>query len=342
MNNASKEQIDTFLKNIIDPQTFNIFAALSNLKNIDVFKEVLNLLYSNKITFMDLNRLPVIDDPSIEKLIANYKRFNKPYINEGLLPSFEVVSLLNDPTKDLAKFLLKYNEYINFNFGKEVPTIRVDSLTTNYKDGMYSDYEDFIRDFVRRVLQPLLEREQIVDVASMFPVWGSTEPKTTDFGKFIQRIYDTFLMPFQNTFNNAKLAELFVYTPEAPSTAILYMAQLNNMVTLKPFSSAINVEYNADIIKTSVHGTITYTRQELDELWENLFSIDLTLSSLTDILAYIRYKGAYINTLEQYNNGTTKNVEREIDLLIDVMTKYRLLHQEVEQLITSSLFVKAY
>ena len=44
MNNASKEQIDTFLKNIIDPQTFNIFAALSNLKNIDVFKEVLNLL----------------------------------------------------------------------------------------------------------------------------------------------------------------------------------------------------------------------------------------------------------------------------------------------------------
>ena len=66
MNNASKEQIDTFLKNIIDPQTFNIFAALSNLKNIDVFKEVLNLLYSNKITFMDLNRLPVIDDPSIK------------------------------------------------------------------------------------------------------------------------------------------------------------------------------------------------------------------------------------------------------------------------------------
>ena len=144
MINATKEQVNTFLKNIIDPQTFNIFAALSNMNNIDAFKDILNLLYSNKITFIDLNRLPVIDDTSIEKFLKNYNRFNAPYINEGMLPSYEVVSKLNDPTKALAEFLEDYNYYINYNFGKEEPTIRIDSLVTDYKDSMYSDHENSI------------------------------------------------------------------------------------------------------------------------------------------------------------------------------------------------------
>ena len=333
--------IQEFLTNSVTPETFPVFAAISNLSNLDNQRTIIDLLALRKINLTDLQSMRMIDDIAVAEFLDNYNKFKLPYLNDNIIPSQNAHGYLLDGETPLTIFLQTYNEFINAQFGKEEEVYRVNGLKVSFEDSIYLDDTDFELDFQKKVVDMLCAENSIIDVSSLInPIVFSLELSVDELG-LVQRIHDFYLKSFIDSFSNANLSKLFVWNDERPSIVLTQIATLNELANLKMLSPIVDHQLSSDIFDMSIREALVYAPEELLVLWQELYSIELGKQPLTNIIAYIRYRIAFINTLEQKNNGTIKSVlETAILQLVTYFKEYMTLHNTLESIINSRLNVK--
>ena len=338
----TENELNVYLNNVVSPTNFKIFAALSNLENVDNFKRIIDLLYFCNINLFDLANLDTIDDVAIEKFLNNYYRFRLPYINDTTVSIQNVYDQMLSTDSVLSTFLSVYNnaathEYTVVNKPKISP-----SLYTKFDiETLYTSVGDFENDFNSKVTTPLLEKYNITNISSLVPTISIPSSIHTSIAPLFQRLIDLTLKPFKDKFNNATLSEVYVWLPTRPSIAVEYSNILHGMLNLKEYSSLVKDNLLVDLTRISARSSNTFTRAELDAEWNELVNTDLTNTDLTDLIAYIRYKVAFINTLEQKHNGLIRiGLEEWLIDFIHTIHLYTELHENIGNMISSRMYVQ--
>lgn len=339
----SKEDLNIFLEENVNEKTFNLFAALFNLQDPEIYQKVMNLLYYRKINFFDLLNLPFIDDQGVQSLLDDKEKYLLPIYNSGTLTGSDVYSYLTVGTF-LTVFFNEYNLYMNDKFLdiKLNTTYNVNSYSILYKDNLYKSDNDFETDFQKKVVEPILDEYSIANISEIFPTFSPDSTLPVKYKTFLNKIINTVFLTLKSNFTNSDITSIFVLTNSHSSVVLDGYSFFTDILNLKKFNEASDTHFARDLHNLSISNKLTYSQIEINALWDELFTttFDFELST-TKSLGYIRYRMAYLITLEEKNSlSTSALMYSEFLRIYEVIEQYIQLHKKLDNLIISNLNVR--
>lgn len=345
----SETEWKNFFDKMVSPNSFQIFARLTNLKNNDNYKEILELLYYNHLNLNDLANEPLLDDLAVDTILKNRKSLITPTVTSSTENGFTAQPYLLGSSESPTALGLLVKE---FNIFLSDSVLKDEDLTgeifppiyTEFgleKGSAYSNYSDYLTDFDAKVLTPLLAEYGVAEISSIFPPLAIE--KTLDVAEleYITTTYDKLFATIKASFTNNKLAELLVWTVEKPSVFSSEIKLFNDLLNMRKYTKVIEMQLFNKIFWLSERGNGTFTESDIASLKAEILSFDIRNLPLSDSLCYVIFQWTMINTIEQNSNlPVSENFLYEYKKFYALIETFKNIYLKLADLISRKLHVK--
>lgn len=343
-------KLSTYLDKVINTNTINVYSALLNLEERDIFEEVIFLLYNNRINLRTIVSLPMIDDDNVKELLDNrrlniYPTFDFATSSDEFSPYDHILGTDETPTK-LGVLFKEYNSYMTDSVRDAIRTEGdpYSPLYTEFggeKGSIYSGYIDYLNSFESRILTPLLEKYSVLEINDIFPKLEITEDLTDFELTFINSLYHTILGKLGSYFTNTELHKMFVWTEEEPSIFTEEVTLFNELLNITRYSTVIEDNLIDAIYTLQDMGYPNPNAAMLTNMKRGILMADMKNSTVSDTLSHFVFFLTFINTLEQESNiPVNDSLLIEVNKLYSLVEEFKRLYVEVTSLITSELYIK--
>lgn len=232
----TEPEIDLFLTENVNVNTFIIFSSLLNLQDYSLYKKTIEYLMEYKISFFDLNNLvDGITDESVKEFLNEFDNtfFNHTGINYPIIvpppidPELDPPLPLPPPVFNANSYLFGITSGFNFVYNqyKDFVKLKNENSSPNRLDyslkityggniqNVYSSESSFISEFNDIVLPLVLSDMGVADIATLFPVKTSFPVASTSVSD-IRDKYDSVFRNFLSVLSNSNLYKLIIQRNE--------------------------------------------------------------------------------------------------------------------------------
>lgn len=300
---ATINDVEVYLKSIVTPQNFFIFSALTNLKNVENYRKVINLLMNNRLNLSELSKLTFIDDQAISELLDNKARLERLTTAvtsaTGAVSAYTYLMGTDLVPSQLSILMKEYNTFLTSKVSKTANVYT--ALPVLYLDFTASDSSYSSIGEVKTLLTPIIGG---LNTKLPVPIYTPNTSLTVNQKKFLNDLAGLMFSKTSYT-DTYRLLDIFVWSNGAPSLVSNKIQELTTLINLEKYKDTLELLLRNDIY--SVDTSITYTSATINNVWNEFFSRDFSSIPIDDIMVYCLYTICKIRTVEQNNNLSVSN-----------------------------------
>jgi hypothetical protein len=299
----TNSELETYIRSIVTPQNFFVFAALANLKNVENYRAVIDLLYKNRLNLTDLTRLTLIDDIAISAMLADRNRLTTPTniitTPTGATPAYTYLMGTDVLTTPLSVLMTEYNTYLTTKASspevafKSIPVLYVDFADAKSK---YSSLYE--------IQSALTSTISAINAAHPIPSFTPNASLSTAQKNFLNAIAARIFNGSSYT-SLYRLLEIFVWNNDSTSLVSSKIQDFTLTMNLEKYKSSLETLLKNDVY--SINTATTYNSTTIATLWTNFYNTAFTTIPIDDVMVYCLYTICKIRTIEQNNNLTVSN-----------------------------------
>lgn len=293
----TSEELNAYLKKTVTPQNFYLFSALSNLKNIDNYRLVLENLYNNIFNLTDIARLPLIDDTGIAEMLSARKRLLNPnniITSNVSKPTYSYLMGTDATPTKLSILMKEYNAYLTLKASSPEKTFNI--LPILYTDFNQPDSKYSSKYEIQTALVPKIAN---LNAKHPLPVFTPNVNLTVEQKAFLNKLSKIIFDTSAYT-SEYKLAEMFVWTNDNPSLISAKAQEFTLLLNLEKYNENLELHLKNDVF--SINPNVSYNTTSIKTLWTNFFNTSFSSVSTEDVMVYCLYTINKIMTIEQNNN----------------------------------------
>lgn len=342
----TNEELNIFIDNIVNQRNYLTFAKLLGIRDPGLYKNVIELLYENRISTEDIEALDIVDGTSIRILLDAYNLKVTPALlyNSNLTSTFDAKSYLDGFTTGNTKVkdLIATRNLLE-TLGVPIRTLANSFRVTLNKETpvAYSSVSEvstrFIADVLPNVKQDMV-LSNIQDIRASFPLVNNLGLPVNSWKTTVEGFYTNIMGEVLPYLEDSQLCFLMIDIDDKYSALSMVPSIFHGLLNYEKIGSIVKRLKVLSSFGIASNGS-EYSLAEIAAMKDAIVNSIINASLVTENLSKIRYDAALISVAESYLL-TSSNIDElitSLDIINDILVKFKPLVASIEKWTSNSM-----